>query len=83
MKEIFQIDDIEDIINSFDKFADSIKNKYKNSDLEDFEDELVTEYMAYQYTYNLDMEKEKTKQMIEKTKQLELEIEFYKLKNNL
>ena len=89
-KEIFQTDDIDNVIEKIDKFAESIKNKNIDNNNDVHEDDSITE--KYNDELKLELEKEKTKQIIsnnnvllekEKTKQLELEIEFYKLKNNI
>ena len=87
-KEIFQTDDIDNVIEKIDKFAESIKNKNIDNNNDVHEEDSITE--KYNDELKLELEKEKTKQIIsnnnfllekEKTKQLELEIEFYKLKN--
>ena len=87
-KEIFQTDDIDNVIEKIDKFAESIKNKNIDNYNDVQEEDTITE--KYNDELKLELEKEKTKQIIsnnnvllekEKTKQLELEIEFYKLKN--
>jgi prophage antirepressor-like protein len=89
-KEIFQTDDIDNVIEKIDKFAESIKNKNIDNYNDVQEEDTITEKYNDELKLELEKEKEKTKQIIsnnnvllekEKTKQLELEIEFYKLKN--
>ena len=94
-KEIFQTDDIDSVIKQIDKFAESIQNKNKlvyNDEESDYDIEETEKYNSLYNELKLEFEKEKTKQIQsnnnllmekEKTRQLELEIQFYKLKNNL
>jgi len=94
-REIFQTDDIDSVIKKIDKFAESIQNKNKLVYNDEESDDDIEETEKYNSLYNelkLEFEKEKTKQIQsnnnllmekEKTRQLELEIQFYKLKNNL
>lgn len=95
--EIFKTDNINNVIENIDKFYESIKSKNIKSieyNDDDSDDDTITE--KYKRIQNeelkLEFEKEKTKQILsnndvmlqkEKTRQLELEIEFYKLKNNI
>jgi len=96
-KEIFKTDDIDSIIEKIDKFAESIQTKTNNTIEynDEIDEDLTTEEMykpIHQKEYILEIEKEKTKQIVstnnvllekEKTKQMELEILFYKIKNNI